>query len=510
MAFDDLLNDFEQRRQRALAMGGPERLAKRRASGVLNARERIEYLFDPDSFIESGLFATSAYSADRDKSPADGKITGYGEIAGRMAAAVANDFTVMGASSSATNMKKIGHMKRAAVSRGLPLVFLGESSGARLPDNMGARGMGSLLALDPQQYLRARESPWVSAALGLCYGSSTWYCVLADFNVVRKGAIVAVSSSLLASLAMNDTVEAEALGGWRVHADVTGFADQVVDTDEEALDVIKAFLAYLPSNNQETPPIAPVAAGSDAQMRDILRILPESRTQVYDMRKILQCVADNGSCFELKARFGKAAVTALARLDGKTVGLIANNPLYKGGALDADGCDKIVSFLVLCDSYNIPIVMFVDTPGFAIGVEAERKRAPGKIMNFMNALALVTVPKLTVLVRKTYGQAYINMGGGRNSDEFLAWPTAEISFMDPNYAVTVVTGLKPGDPGFEDKKALMEKDSSVYDIASIYGVQDVIRPEQTRDYLIRMLEVHQLRHTRGIGKHLMATWPTSF
>ncbi|MGZ5118361.1 MAG: carboxyl transferase domain-containing protein, partial [Burkholderiales bacterium] len=213
---------------------------------------------------------------------------------------------------------------------------------------------------------------------------------------------------------------------------------------------------------------------------------------------------------ELKARFGKAAVTALARLNGKTVGLVANNPLFKGGALDADACDKILSFLVLCDSYNIPILMFVDTPGFAIGVEAERKRAPGKIMNFMNALALVSVPKLTVLVRKTYGQAYINMGGGRNSDEFLAWPTAEVSFMDPNYAVTVVSGLKPGDPGFEQKKALMEKDNAVYDIASIYGVQDVIRPEQTREYLIRMLEVHQLRHTRGVGKHLLSTWPTSF
>jgi acetyl-CoA carboxylase carboxyltransferase component len=154
--------------------------------------------------------------------------------------------------------------------------------------------------------------------------------------------------------------------------------------------------------------------------------------------------------------------------------------------------------------------MFVDTPGFAIGIEAERKRAPGKIMNFMNALALVTVPKLTVLVRKTYGQAYINMGGGRNSDEFIAWPTAEVSFMDPNYAVTVVSGLQPGEPGFDEKRRLMEKDSSVYDIASIYAVQDVIRPEATRDYLIRMLEVHQLRHTRGIGRHLMATWPTSF
>jgi acetyl-CoA carboxylase carboxyltransferase component len=295
-----------------------------------------------------------------------------------------------------------------------------------------------------------------------------------------------------------------------VHADVTGIADMVVDTDEEALDAIKTFLAYLPGHQMEAPPVKPAPASSGDACADILKFLPESRTQVYDMRKILRCVADTGSYFELKARFGKAAVTALARLGGKTVGLIANNPLYKGGALDADACDKIVSFLVLCDSYNIPLVMFVDTPGFAIGVEAERKRAPGKIMNFMNALALVTVPKLTVLVRKSYGQAYINMGGGRNSDEFIAWPTAEVSFMDPNYAVTVVHGLKPGDPGFSDKLAQMQKDNSVYDIASIYAVQDVIRPDQTRDYLLRMLDVHQLRKTNGVGRHLLSSWPTSF
>jgi len=510
MAHDDLLKDLEQRRAKAQGMGGPDKLARRRAAGVLNARERLAYLFDNNTFIESGLFGTSVIPEARDKSPGDGKITGYGKIHGREAACVANDFTVMGASSAATNMKKIGQMKRAAVSRGMPLVFLGESSGARLPDNMGARGMGSLLALDPHQYLRQRESPWVSAALGLCYGSSTWYCCLADFNVMRKGAIVAVSSSLLASLAMNDPVDAEELGGWRVHADVTGIADMVVDTDEEALDAIKTFLAYLPGHQMEAPPVKPAPAGSDVACADILKLLPESRTQVYDMRKILRCVADTGSYFELKARFGKAAVTALARLGGKTVGLVANNPLYKGGALDADACDKIVSFLVLCDSYNIPLVMFVDTPGFAIGVEAERKRAPGKIMNFMNALALVTVPKLTVLVRKSYGQAYINMGGGRNSDEFIAWPTAEVSFMDPNYAVTVVHGLKPGDPGFSDKLAQMQKDNSVYDIASIYAVQDVIRPDQTRDYLLRMLDVHQLRKTNGVGRHLLSSWPTSF
>ncbi|MBM3341522.1 MAG: methylmalonyl-CoA carboxyltransferase [Betaproteobacteria bacterium] len=507
---EDLLNELEARRAKALAMGGAEKLARRRAAGVLNARERIDYLFDAGTFIESGLLATSIETRDADKSPADGKIAGFGKIHAREAAVVANDFTVMGASSAAINMKKIGHMKRVATSKGMPLVMLGESSGARLPDNMGARGMGTLLGQDPQQYMRLRESPWVSAALGLCYGSSTWYCVLADFNVMRKGAIIAVSSSLLASLAMNEQVDAEELGGWRVHAEITGFADQVVDSDEQALDAIKCFLSYLPSNRGEAPPRAPVPAGSGERGADILNLLPASRTQVYDMRKVLQCIVDNDSWFELKARFGKAAVTALARLNGQSVGVIANNPLFKGGALDADACDKIVSFLVLCDSYNIPILMFVDTPGFAIGVEAERKRAPGKIMNFMNALALVSVPKLTVLVRKTYGQAYINMGGGRNSDEFLAWPTAEISFMDPNYAVTVVSGLKPGEPDFDDKRAAMEKDHSVYDIAAVYAVQDVIRPEQTRDYLIRMLEVHRLRLSGGIGKHLLSSWPTSY
>ncbi|MCW5606271.1 MAG: methylmalonyl-CoA carboxyltransferase [Burkholderiales bacterium] len=510
MAFDELLSDLERRRRLALAMGGEEKLAKRRAAGILNARERIDYLLDPGTFVESGLFATSVVAEDATRSPADGKISGFGKIRGRGAAVVANDFTVMGASSAAVNMKKIGHMKRTAASRGIPLIFLGESSGARLPDNMGARGMGTLLAQDPHQYLRQRESPWVSAALGLCYGSSTWYCVLSDFNVMRKGAIIAVSSSLLASLAMSDTVDAEELGGWRVHAEVTGFADQVVDTDEEALDAVRTFLSYLPSNSSEAPPVAPVPAGPGDRAADVLKFLPESRTQVYDMRKVLRCIVDEDSWFELKARFGKTGVTVLARLDGKPVGLIANNPLFKGGALDADACDKIISFLVLCDSYNVPILFFVDTPGFAIGVEAERRRAPGKIMNFMNALALVTVPKLTVLVRKTYGQAYINMGGGRNADEFLSWPTAEISFMDPNYAVTVVSGLKPGDPGFEEKRALMEKDNTAYDIAAVYAVQDVIHPERTRDYLIRMLEVHHLRRSRGVGRHLLASWPTSF
>jgi len=502
--------EFAEREAAALRMGGPEKLARRKAAGLLDARERLDRLLDAGTFIESGRFTTSANPADRDRSPSDGKIAGFGKIDGREAAVVSNDFTVFGASSGATNGRKIAHMKRVATERGIPLVFLGESSGARMPDHMGSRGMGTLLGNDGLQYRRMREVPWASATLGYSYGSSSWYAVLSDFCVMRKGSVLAVSSSLLASLAIKEEVDPEELGGWRLHAEVTGFADMVVDTDEEAMDAIKRFLSYLPSHHNEAPPVRPVPAGSGAGMKDILRHLPAKRTQVYDVRKVIRDVVDADSFLELKPRFGKVAVTGLARLDGRTVGILANNPLHKGGAMDTEACEKMTSFVVLCDSFNIPLVMFVDTPGFVIGTDAERKRAPGKIMNHMNALALTTVPKLSVMLRKSYGQAYLNMGGGKNSDEVAAWPTAEVSFMDASFAVKIVHGLEPGQPGFDEALARMAKDSEVWDIASVFAVQSVIRPEETRDYLIRMLDVHRLRLTHGVGQHLMRAWPTSY
>jgi acetyl-CoA carboxylase carboxyltransferase component len=392
----------------------------------------------------------------------------------------------------------------------MPLVFIGESSGARMPDTMGSRGMGSLLGNDGSQYQRTRETPWVSATLGYSYGSSSWYAALSDFSVIRKGSVLAVSSPLLASLAMGGRIDPEELGGWRLHSEVTGLADAVADSDDEALDLVRRFLDYLPSHHAEMPPERPVPAGSGDGMRDILSLLPESRTQVYDVRRIVRAIVDRDSFFELKARFGKVGVTGFARLAGRTVGIVATNPMVKGGALDTDACEKITGFIVLCDSFNVPIVMLVDTPGFAIGTDAERKRAPGKIMNFMNALALVTVPKVSIVLRKSYGQAYLNMGGGRNSDEMAAWPTAEISFMDPLFAVKVVHGLDRGDPGFDEAFEAMSRGSAVWDIAAIGAVQSVIRPQDTREYLVRMLEVHRTRLTGGLGRHLLSAWPTSF
>ena len=511
MPFEDLIKELQEKTAEALAMGGPEKLAQRKAEGHLNARERIDYLIDPGSFMESGRFARAIRPEVKHKTAADGKVAGFARINGREVALVSNDFTVLGASSSVTNMKKIKHVKQVACKRGLPLVLLGESSGARMPDRMGAAGR-AIIAQDATEYQRLRESPWASALLGPCYGSSTWYSAMSDFVVMRKGAIMAIASPGVTSIAINKPIDPEELGGWKLLTGVSGLADLAVDTDQQALDAIRKFLSYLPGHNMEPPPEYPVPPGSDEACRKIFDILPEERTKVYDVRKIVAAIADRDSCFELKERFGKSVATILARLDGKSVGFIANNPLFKGGALDADACQKVTSFMVLCDSFNVPIVFLVDVPGFLIGVEGEMRGMPGKVINWMNALTLVTVPKLTVMMRKNYGQAFINMGGGKNADEVACWPTADLGFMDPAVSVNVLYGVRSEDDPerLRQLKAEVERDTSAWGLAELYEAQDVIDPRDTRDYLIRTLQAHRMRLKKGVGEHLLRNWPTSY
>jgi methylmalonyl-CoA decarboxylase subunit alpha len=273
---------------------------------------------------------------------------------------------------------------------------------------------------------------------------------------------------------------------------------------------IKTFLSYMPSHNGEAPPTAPVTEGSGENQETILDVLPEKRTQVYNMKKIIEVIVDRGSYFEIKPRFGKPATVGLARLNGKSVGIIANNPQVGGGALSAEACRKIIDFTVMCDSFNVPIVRLMDTPGFVVGTDAERRGAPGHIMNFMNATCLTTVPQITVICRKAYGRAYVAMGGGAHNDAMVAWPGAEVSFMDPVFATNIVHNLSPGQEGFADALAHIQKDLEVWDMARIFSAQDVIKPQETRTYLIRMFEVQQKRRSGGVGQHLMRTWPTSY
>jgi acetyl-CoA carboxylase carboxyltransferase component len=511
MSHQESLDDLDRRREKAQAMGGPAKLRKRKEAGQLNGWERLECLVDENSFFESGLLGTSSvYEQDRDKTPRDGKICGFAKIDGRDVAVCVNDFTVKGASTSATNSKKLGHVRRAAGEQGIPFVHVGESTGARLPDAMGSKGMGQLLGNDTTQFRRTRETPWAAAALDTAFGSSAWLCCCSDFAVMRKGSVMSVSSPRLVSMAIGEQVDVEELGGWRIHAEHTGLIDRFVDSDEEAMQELRRFLSYMPGHNMELAPRQAVSRDEVRDQEGILEILPERRTQVYDMRKIVQILVDPDSYFELKPRFGRPGITALARFDGRSVGIIANNPMVGGGALSAEACRKIIDFTVLCDSFNIPIIRLMDTPGFVVGTDAERKGAPGQIMNFMNATCLVTVPSITVIVRKAYGRAYVAMGGGRHNDEMIAWPTAEVSFMDPVFATSIVHGKSPGEEGFEEALADLQQSIEVWDMASIYSVQNVVKPQETRDYLIRALDIYQRRRSGGVGEHLMRTWPTSY
>ena len=299
MPFDDLIGELEKRRQHALGMGGPEKLAKRREQGVLNARERLDRLLDDGKFFESGLFATSNRPEVAHKTPADGKIAGFGRIEGRPVAVVSNDFTVLGASSAVINGKKIRHVKETATARGMPLILLGESSGARMPDRMGAAGR-AILGQDRLEYRRLRETPWVSANLGACYGSSTWYACLSDFVVMRKGAAMSVASPRVTEVAIRQPVDPEELGGWRLHTGTTGLVDTAVDTDEEALAVLRRYLSYMPSHNGALAPASEVPPDSHQAARGVLDVLPEKQTQVYDVRKVLRLLVDSIACSSLK------------------------------------------------------------------------------------------------------------------------------------------------------------------------------------------------------------------
>ncbi len=508
MPFEDRIAEHQARKKKALAMGSPRKLAEYAEQGLLNARQRIDYLLDDASFREVGAFATSERPEDRDRTPGDGVVAGYGRIDGRPVAVLAYDFTTLGASSSPVASLKFQHVRKAASEHGMPFVILAEAGGARIPDVMGAVGLGRTKS--HQVYQRMRQSPWVTAIMGPSYGSPTWKAGMSDFVLMRKGAVMAVSSGNVTSVAISEEVDPEELGGWRMRTEITGEVDRAFDTDQEILDDIRRFLSYLPSHSQEPPPRAAVPPGSGEGMAGLLDVLPEERNRVYDVRSVIDRIVDNGSFFPLKERFSKVMVTGLARIDGNTVGIIASNPIFKGGALDPQACRKATSFLVMCDSFNVPVVFLTDTPGFLVGVEGERLGLGGHIMNFNHAIEMTTVPRLAVIMRKSYGQAFINMGG--NADEIAAWYTADISFMDPAVAVNVVYGVKAKDDP-EKFKELLDKvgrETGAYDLASRFLAQDVIDPRETRDWLAGMLEVHRRRPSGGVGQHLMRTWPYSF
>lgn len=515
MTAQELIAELQRRRLQALEQGGPDKVARQHKRGALTARERIDRLLDPGSFFEVGLLNHSDVPGAETKTPADGKICGLGALDGRPVMVRADDATVLAGSGGRVGGKKLTRLSRLAMDKGFPIIDLGEAGGARIPDIQGSDGLSSM-TMGVTMARRRRRVPMVTAILGECFGAPAWAAALSDFVVQVKGSCMAVSGPRVLEIATGERVTNEELGGWEVHARVTGLVDRAAEDEDECLRLIREFLGFLPSHAGELPPVRPSREDAEPRQAALDRIVPDSSKRAYDMAEVVRTIVDDRQLFPLKPEFDRSVITALARLDGHPVGIIASQPSFAAGAMGPDGCDKCASFICLCDSFNIPLLFLHDTPGFFVGRQAEQKRIPGKIINFVEALALATVPKVSVVVRKSYGMAYSNMAGPNMGADFVfAWPTADISFMAPEVAANVAHYKKihgAADPAETRRRAVeeMRLASAPWRAAGLHFLDDVIAPSETRRVLIRALEIARGTRNGGRSRRRLAGWPTSF
>jgi len=514
MPFEKLIEDLEDKKQKSLLQGGLEKVELQHAKGKLTARERIDRLLDPGSFVELGQLACSDVPGMEEKTPADGIVIGYGCVNGRRIGITASDFTVLAGTLARVHGKKVHDLKQQLDHGKLPRVFLTEGGGGRVPDAQGSIGMTSSAMMGSHSifytYTNLRYAPMITAIMGNCFGTSMWKACAADFVVQVKGTTLSVSGFRALQKVIAANYSNEEMGGWKIHAEYTGITDRVAEDEEECFNIIRDFLDYLPSNNTELPPKRTVPEGSGEAMRNILDILPEKRQRGYDMYKIIYTIVDRDTVFDIKPLFGKTIITCLARINGYTVGIIANQPLVKGGAMGTDALEKLTSFLCLCDSYNIPLIFLHDSPGFLVGKEAELKKVGAKVTNAMAALSQVTVPKITIIIRKSYGQAMFSLCGPSAGPDFIvAWPTAEISFLDPIVAADVAYESS-SNKEYQDLIKGMIQEASPQPAAGRYFLQDIIDPRETRMYLIKILNIIHDFEGKSIGEHLLANWPKKF
>ncbi len=516
MTLNNLQNfdELNHRKEKALRMGGPHKIEAQHQKGFYTARERILRLVDSESFFEIGMLTHSDVPGMEAKTPADGKISGFGEIDGRKVGLSANDATVLAGSGGRIGHKKAFRVMQAAIKKGFPFINIGEAGGARIPDIQGSDGMSSMTVTNKLAG-RMRRVPMVATIMGECFGDPSWMAALADFVVQVKGSCMAVSGPRVLEIATNEKITNEELGGWKLHAEVTGQIDRMAENEDDCFRLVKEFLSYLPNNSDELPPVVPEQENPDVRQKNLLNILPERTNQSYDMTRIIRTIVDDERIFELKPDFDPSVITCLARMEGQTIGIIANQPSRYAGAMGPDGCDKCTSFICLCDSFNIPLVFLHDTPGFFVGKAAEHKRMPGKIMTFIQALSLATVPKISIIIRKSYGMANCNMCGANMGADFLfAWPSADIGFMGPEVAVNVMYAPKiaaSDNPQQLKEMAINElkQAGAPWRAAGLAYLDDVIHPTETRSIILKSLHLARGKN-QGRSERLLAGWPTVF
>ncbi|MDD4778454.1 MAG: acyl-CoA carboxylase subunit beta [Fermentimonas sp.] len=492
MTLEEIYKNFKEKDKAAELGGGEKAIAKQKKAGKQTARERINMLLDDDTFVEIDKFVlhdSHNYNMQNNRVPGDGVVAGYGKIEGRIVYVYAYDFTVYGGSLSRTNANKIVKTQKLALKNGAPIIALNDSGGARIQE-----GVMALSGYSEIFYNNVKSSgviPQISAILGPCAGGACYSPALTDFIfMVRDESYMFVTGPDVVKTVTHEELTKEELGGASVHSTKSGVAHFVGSDEEETLMMIRELISFLPSNNMEDPTLTATRDTTNRKTSDIQKLIPEDSNIPYDMKKLIEEVVDENYFFEIMPQYAQNVIIGYARMGGKPIGIVANQPAYLAGVLDIDASDKAARFIRFCDCFDIPIITFVDVPGFLPGRDQEHNGIIRHGAKIMYAYVEATVPKITLITRKAYGGAYVVMSSKESgADLNLAYPNAEIAVMGAEGAVNILYRSALGDERQNAINEYSELFSNPYRAAEKGYIDEIILPEDTRLKIIQGLEM---------------------
>jgi len=497
------MNKLEELRQKKadIAMGGGEaKIESQHKRGKLTARERLDVLFDEDSFVEMDVFMThrcTNFDMAEKKAPGDGVVTGYGTIDGRLVFAYAQDFTVIGGSLGETHAEKIVNVMKQAMKMGAPCVGLNDSGGARVEEGVNAlQGFGKIFY---NNVLSSGVIPQISVIMGPCAGGAVYSPAITDFIFMVDGTSqMFITEPQVIKTVTGEETTAEAIGGARTHNEISGNAQFLCSDDTDALMQVRELLSYLPSNNMDVPPVYDMDDDPNRMVPELENIIPDNPNKAYNMYDIIRGLADEGELFDVSSRYARNIITCFVRMNGETVGVIANQPSFGAGVLDINASDKAARFIRRCDCFNIPLLTLEDVPGFLPGTDQEYGGIIRHGAKMLYAYSEATVPKVTLILRKAYGGAYIGMCSKElGADSVMAWPSAEIAVMGAAGAVNIISSVRKeikaaDDPAAMTKQKIGEYEqefSNPYRAAEMGYVDDVIEPASSRQRIISAFDM---------------------
>jgi propionyl-CoA carboxylase beta chain len=495
--------------QAALAGGGAARVDKQHKAGKLTARERIDLLLDANTFVETGRLVKShsgENGPDDPRIPGDGVVTGHGAIGGRRVFVFAQDFTVFGGSLGAAHAQKIVRIMDHAVRVGAPIIGLNDSGGARIQE--GVESLAGYADIFLRNTLASGVVPQLSCVLGPCAGGAVYSPAITDFVFMVEGTShMFITGPDVIRAVTHEAVSKEELGGAATHAEKSGVCHFTASDDAACLALVRELFSYLPANNAEDPPVIAVSDPVDRDVPELDTLVPADSNKPYDMRELIRATVDHGTILEVHEGFARNVIVGFARIGGRSVGIVANQPAVLAGVLDIDASVKAARFVRFCDCFNVPLVVWVDVPGFLPGVDQEHRGIIASGAKLLYAFSEATVPKLTVITRKAYGGAYDVMNSKHiRADVSLAYPTAEIAVMGPEAAVNVIhratleTAADPDATRAELVADYRARFANPYKAAELGFVDEVIRPRETRRRLASWLEVLKTKRDRNPPK----------